>query len=353
MWLGPENYLAEGLADSLRQASIPVFGPSQEAAQLESSKIFCKEFMTRHRVPTAGFDIIDSPESLKEVLPKYQPPYVIKADGLAGGKGVYICGDETEALSVAEDLFVHKVLGQAGQRALIEQFQPGYEISFFILTNGKDYCALPLAQDHKRLLDGDRGPNTGGMGTVAPVDIAADEYQAIIKKVVEPTVEGIAKDKYLYRGVVFIGLMMTSDGPQVLEYNIRFGDPETQVLLPLMQGDWGQSMLEIANGDLPELQWSDQAVACVVLAAENYPKSPVKDVTIEGALEATEDGYILHAGTSRKGNQMGDRWGRVLNVIGTGDDLSSAIQASYRLADKIQWPGMQYRRDIGKQFYQV
>ncbi len=348
--IGPEGPLVDGLSDQLRAQGVLVFGPDQQGAQLEGSKIFSKKFMEKYQIPTAAFTEVASVEEVAKAIDTFTPPYVLKADGLAAGKGVFICKTEDELKKAAEDLFEHKVLGAAGEKALMEQFQPGYELSFFILTNGEDYVSLPMAQDHKRLLDGDEGPNTGGMGTVAPMTIADDDYQAIIQQVVEPTVAGLNKEGFTYRGVVFIGIMMTDQGPQVLEYNIRFGDPETQVLMPLLNGDWGQAFQSIAKGEVPKLQWKDAAAACVVLAAEGYPSQPRKGVVIEGDLKAEDNAYFLHAGTQKDGDQWIVNGGRVLNAIGLGADLPKAIANSYRQAEKVQWPERQMRKDIGKKY---
>ncbi len=348
--IGPEGPLVDGLSDQLRAEGVLVFGPDQKGAQLEGSKIISKKFMEKYNIPTAAFTEVASMDDVIQAVGDFTPPYVLKADGLAAGKGVFICKTEEELKQAADDLFKKKILGAAGDKALLEQFQPGYELSFFILTNGEDYVPLPMAQDHKRLLDGDEGPNTGGMGTVAPMTIADSDYQKIIKQVVEPTVKGLKEEGFTYRGVVFIGIMMTDQGPQVLEYNIRFGDPETQVLMPLLDGDWGQAFQTIAKGEVPKLQWKNAAAACVVLAAEGYPSQPRKGVVIEGELAGGDDAYFLHAGTKKEGNQWIVNGGRVLNAIGLGADLSQAIANSYQQADKAQWPNRQMRKDIGKKY---
>ncbi len=346
--IGPEAPLVEGLADQLRAKGVAVFGPDKKGAELEGSKIVCKQFMEKYKVPTADFSVVSTVNEVMDEAEKFKPPYVLKADGLAGGKGVYICKTLGALQDVATDLFENKVLGSAGDRALLEQFQAGYELSFFILTNGKDFEALPMAQDHKRLFDNDEGPNTGGMGTVAPMKIADSDYQTIIKKVVEPTVMGLKEECFDYRGVVFIGIMMTDHGPQVLEYNIRFGDPETQVLMPLLDGDWGQTFMAIANGEMPKLKWKATAAACVVLAAEGYPAQPVKGVAITGSMESLDQSYFLHAGTKKENDQWLVNGGRVLNAIGLGATIPEAIDKAYLQAKCVQWPNHQMRTDIGR-----
>ncbi len=350
--IGPEAPLVDGLADQLRAVGIPVFGPDQKASQLEGSKIFSKLFMEKYNVPSAKFSVVSSVEKVLQEAEKFEPPYVLKADGLAAGKGVFICRTLSDLEKAATDIFVNKTLGDAGSLAILEQFQPGYELSFFILTNGEDFVPLPMAQDHKRLSDHDQGPNTGGMGTVAPMPISDADYQQIIEKVVKTTVAGLKEEGFIYRGVVFIGIMMTETGPQVLEYNIRFGDPETQVLMPLLKGDWGETFQSIARGEIPQVQWNDRAVACVVLAAEGYPDSPVKGVPIEGDFPSNDTSYFLHAGTDKKGEHWLVNGGRVLNAIGIGSSIEKAIEQAYKQASHVQWPKLQMRQDIGKKAIQ-
>lgn len=349
--IGPEQPLVDGLADDLRRAGILVFGPSANAAQLEGSKIFTKNFLSTAGVPTAAFKVVTSVAETLAAAPGFTPPYVLKADGLAGGKGVVICPQLDDLKKAAEDLFDKKILGAAGSRAILEQFMPGYELSFFVLTNGSQFEVMPLAQDHKRIGDGDTGPNTGGMGTVAPIPIPDGDYRRIIETIVTPTVKHLGESHLFYRGVLFIGIMMTSSGPSVIEFNVRFGDPEAQVLLPLLEGDWAQVMISIAKGEIRRLKWKSIATACVVMAAENYPQAPVKGSVIEGDLMAqTSSSYILHAGTDKKDNQWIVTEGRVLGVVGIGSSLREAIKKSYDLAETVRWKGVQMRRDIGKKY---
>lgn len=345
--IGPETPLVNGLADELRKQGVAVFGPDQAGARLEGSKIFCKQFMEKYQVPTSAFEVVTNKQDTLKAAAQFTPPYVFKADGLAAGKGVFICQSREELAEAATQVFEENLLGEAGHRALIEQFQPGYELSFFILTNGEDFVSLPMAQDHKRLLDDDKGPNTGGMGTIAPMSISAQDYQQIIEQVAKPTVRGLKAEGFTYRGVVFIGLMMTEAGPQVLEYNIRFGDPETQVLLPLLDGDWGQCLMQIAQGEIPDLAWKQHFVSCVVLAAENYPQKPVTGVEIQGDLTAAQDQYFLHAGTKKQEGQWYVNGGRVLNAIGIGPTRQQSLDKAYKQAQKANWPGRQMRLDIG------
>lgn len=347
--IGPEVELAHGLADSLRSAGVFVFGPGSEAAQLEASKIFSKEFMNRAGIPTAKSVVVSSVDEVAGNMKDFTPPYVLKADGLAAGKGVFICDTQDELLSAAKQLFEERSLGNAGLKALLEQSLKGWELSCLCITNGKDYQELALAQDHKRLLENDKGPNTGGMGVVAPLEIDPELRKTIREKVLDPTMETISSMGMMYRGVIYVGLMITEEGPQVLEYNVRFGDPEAQVILPLIDGDFGEVAMAVAKGEVPELEWKSLHSACVVLAAEGYPESPVKDVPIEGdPLSETGSSYFLHAGT-KTSNDGG--WatggGRVLNAIGLGSTLEEARSNAYQQAESVTWKNMQMRKDIG------
>ena len=347
--IGPEGPLAAGLADELRAQGVLVFGPSQAGAQLEASKIFSKQFMARAGVPTAEYIEVRTVDEALRAADRFNPPYVLKADGLAAGKGVFICADRSELGAAARQIFEQKILGAAGERAILEQFQPGWELSYLILTNGEDYRALPLAQDHKRLKDNDQGPNTGGMGTVAPLKIDADLDEKIRSQILLPSVRTLKSMGLLYRGVLFVGIMVTENGPSVLEYNVRFGDPEAQSILPLLEGDWALTMMAVAKGELPELHFQPLHLACVVLAAPGYPDQPQKGVRIAGEIGyQTAASYFLHAGTAQ---QAGDVWvtagGRVLNAVGVGSSRVEALRNAYSQAQKVQWPGLQMRHDIG------
>lgn len=354
--IGPEIPLEGGLSDALRERGIPVMGPSREAARLESSKIFSKEFMLGARVPTARSFVVASVDETMTRAEAFAPPYVLKADGLAAGKGVFICKTVSELRGAAVDLFEKRVLGEAGARALLEEFSPGYEISYLVLTNGREFAALPLAQDHKRLLDGDEGPNTGGMGVVAPVALDAALNARILREVVEPSVAELGRRGLLFRGVLFIGLMMTDDGPSVLEYNTRFGDPETQALLPLLDGDWAHVLAELANGRIVPLEWKPLASACVVLAAKGYPDAPVKGAPVAlPAPSALKTRYLLHAGTRLATEGPGGgtaSWqtngGRVLNAMGLGANLREAVDNAYAIAREVKSEALVMRGDIGR-----
>lgn len=347
--IGPEDPLVAGLADRLRERGILVFGPDQAAAQLEGSKVHAKHFMREAGVPTAAFELVTSRQEVEIHLSKFTPPYVLKADGLAAGKGVFICKTKEELLSVATDLFEKGSLGAAGKQALLEQFQPGWELSYLILTNGKEWQTLPLAQDHKRLGDHDVGPNTGGMGTIAPLSISSELREQIESKIVAPSVRELHRQGLVYRGVLFIGIMVTDQGPQVLEYNTRFGDPETQVILPLIDGDLGDIFGNLSRGQMTPLKLKNVTAACVILAAAGYPDSPQKGVLIEGdLLQETSNAYFIHAGTKKTAQgQWVVNGGRVLGAVGLGSNNQEAIENAYRLAEPVTWAGLQKRMDIG------
>lgn len=353
--IGPEDPLVDGLAESFRQAGIATLGPGKKAAQLEGSKVFAKDFMLSAGIPTArSFRVTSVAETLQEAM-EFESPYVLKADGLAAGKGVSISHDLQELKTNAEALFEEKRFGEAGAVALLEEFQPGWEMSYLILTNGKDYESLPLSQDHKRLLDADKGPNTGGMGVVAPLKINEELEKRIASEIIEPCLAELQKDPEMdYRGVLYVGLMITEEGPKVIEFNVRFGDPETQVIFPLLEGDWGQTLLSVAKGEVPKLRWKSLSSACVVLAAAGYPQSPEMGVNIQGDVFAeTASSYFLHAGTDC---DESENWktagGRVLNSIAVGSSLKEAIENAYNQAKGARWPGCQWRQDIGQKVLQ-
>lgn len=350
---GPEKPLVDGLADTVRSANVLAFGPDQSAARLEGSKIFAKNFMQEYQIPTAKAVKVRTVEELKYTASNFTPPYVLKADGLCAGKGVFICKDMDDLLAAGKQMFEDKIFGEQGMSALLEQFEPGEEISYFFLTNGKEAIPLPLFRDHKRLAEGDRGPNTGGMGVVGPVDLGKDLQAQLNEQILIPTINGFQSRGFDYRGVVFVGVMLTPLGPKVLEYNVRFGDPETQGILPLLDStagdDWLSIFTKVAQGDLPNLAWRDKKVACVVGAAEGYPDAPRKGTAIEGdPFFDKGEAYILHAGTKlNDSGQVVTAGGRVLNFVGLGNSYSEALDAAYSATKNCSFPGMQFRRDIG------
>lgn len=348
VFIGPENPLVAGLSDRLRERGLFVVGPDSQAAQLEGSKLFAKEFMLEAGVPTAPYHEVKSTEETLKVAELFSPPYILKADGLAAGKGVFICRDKSELTHAATLLFDKKELGSAGDKVLLEQNLPGWELSVLVLTNGDSYQILPLAQDHKRLQDGDLGPNTGGMGTIAPVPIEKNLMKQIENDIVKPSINLIKKRSYVYRGVLFIGIMVTAKGPYVLEYNVRLGDPETQVVLPLIQNDVGLLFKDLSQGKLSEIKYKNIHSCCVILAAEGYPEKPVTGTLIEGTIDYESDSsYLLHAGSKQHEGKWITNGGRVLCSVGIGSTQKEATQNSYMLVEKVSWNGVQFRKDIG------
>jgi phosphoribosylamine--glycine ligase len=358
--IGPEQPLADGLSDLARQAGLVVFGPSAEGARLEASKIHAKELMLAAGVRTArSFVVATVAETLKAAT-HFKPPYVLKADGLAAGKGVFIEKTLEGLTRAAKFLFEQRGLGEAGQRALLEEFSPGIELSHLVLTNGRAHVAMPAARDHKRLLDGDEGPNTGGMGVVAPVPLAPGLFEKIENDVVSPVIREIEKRGIVFRGVLYFGLMLTPEGPSVLEFNTRFGDPEAQVLMALLDEKAGSSWVDvmdtIARGDMPTPVWAKgRSVACLVLAAEGYPDDPISGVAISGLSETgalqseMKNAWVIHAGTRKNHNgNFETNGGRVLNIVATSEtSLREAVACAYGLAEHVQWSGRQLRKDIG------
>ena len=346
--IGLEQPLVEGLGDFLRKNNILVFGPSAQAARLEGSKLFAKEFMKSQNIPTASYKEVTSLSQTLEAAEKFSPPYVLKADGLAGGKGVFICQKKEELENRARQIFEEKIFGEAGNRALLEEFQEGREMSVFVLTNGEGYTLLPVAQDYKRLNDGQIGPNTGGMGAIAPLSVSNELMENIENQIIRPTIQGLKKNKYQYRGILYIGLMVSQKKPKVLEYNVRFGDPEAQVLLPLLDGSWLETFYQVAEGTLPSLQWKNIYSACVVLTANGYPEKPLKGNRISGSIhQGTPDTYFLHAGVGEKKGEWVVNGGRVLNSVALGTTLEEALNKAYKQVNVVFWEGMHYRKDIG------
>lgn len=349
VFIGPEDPLVKGLSDFLRNHGVPVVGPSQAAAQLEGSKTFAKEFMARANIPTARFVTLNSFSDVEEHLKKFIPPYVFKYDGLAGGKGVIICKTPEELLEAGHKVFVDQIFGTESPKAILEEHISGYELSYIFITNGIEYSSFPLAQDHKRLLDNNQGPNTGGMGTVAPLNISNDLENKIRSQVIEPTLQQLQNEKLLYHGVLFLGLMIHENAPYLLEYNVRFGDPETQVLLPLVRSDLAQVFAHLAKGDVEPLEFKNGFATCVIGAASNYPNIPIKNTEINGdVFFDSPDAHIISAGIKKSENKWLTNGGRVLGYVGIGPTLEDSLHQAYNLIEKINWPGMQYRKDIGQ-----
>jgi phosphoribosylamine--glycine ligase len=349
VFIGPEDPLVAGLSDFLRDRGILVVGPSQESARLEGSKIFSKQFMQEAQIPTSFFAEVHSVDEVMRLSGRFSPPYVFKADGLAAGKGVFICKDLEELKQAAIDVFEKQILGLAGSKALLEQFIPGWELSYLVVTNGSEYQTLPLSQDHKRLKDNDEGPNTGGMGTVAPLKISQELQNLVDEKILRPTFALMQKKNFLYRGVLYFGLMITDQGPQVLEFNCRFGDPETQVILPLLDQDVGLLFKEVSLGKVPNLKTKNMFASCVVMASQGYPLKSER-AEIGGDIEhQTNSSYFIHAGTQfdRSQQEWFTKGGRVLCSIGLGSTLKESLQQAYWQSEKVSWTGLQKRSDIG------
>ncbi len=339
--VGPEAPLAAGVVDAVSALGIPVFGPTRAAARLEASKAFAKDVMTRAGVPTAGSHSFSDAGAARDLLSRSEGPYVVKADGLAAGKGVLVTDSRDEA-----DRWVDHCLdggfGTAGESVLIEEFLDGPEVSVFAVCTDKGAVALAPARDHKRLGDGDRGPNTGGMGSFSPVtDLPVDLLETTMRDVVEPTLEQMAEDGKPFRGFLYAGLVLTADGLKVLEFNVRLGDPETQAVLPRMTSD----LVDVLEGATP--QWSDDFAVNVVLAAEGYPESPVKGAVIKGLGSVPDDVLVFHSGTATEGRRLVVDGGRVLNLVGMAPTLSGARDRAYEAVAGVTWPGLQYRTDIG------
>lgn len=350
--VGPESALAEGLADRLNAAGIPCFGPTAKAAQLETSKAFSKAFLQRHGIPTAGYGVYEDTASAKAALNNYSAPYVIKADGLAAGKGVAISPNRQDAEAEIERMLGGR-FGSAGSRVVIEEFMDGEEGSLFALCDGQRAVLFGGAQDHKRAFDGDLGPNTGGMGAYSPAPVFTPELvQAANDRVVQPTIQKMAEEGAPYRGVLYAGLMATSEGPKVVEFNARFGDPECQVLMMRFDGDIVPLLLACARGDLtraPAPRFKDGTVICVVMAAKGYPDSPLEGSVIRGAdQDFGPHVQVFHAGTRKRDDgTLVAAGGRVLNVCAYGADIAEARERAYEAIARIDWPGGFNRTDIG------
>ena len=357
--VGPEGPLAAGIVDEFEQRGLRIVGPGKEAARLESSKAFAKDFMSRHSIPTARFRSARSAQDAFVILGSgelgaEETPVVVKADGLAAGKGVIVAATRSEAVKAIEDLLGGAVSAAAAEQIIIEEALTGREVSLLLFSDGQDYRLMPASRDHKRVGENDTGPNTGGMGSITDASILDQATrERIVREIVEPTLRGARAEGFPFRGVLFVGLMLTPNGPRVLEYNVRFGDPETQAILLRLNTDLSEIFQAIAEQRLGQLEinWSDEASACVVLAAPGYPIRPKIGSLIEGLdlVSESEDSAIFHAATSRGPNR---EWltagGRVLGVTAKGETLQLALARCYETIAGIHWDGIHYRRDIGR-----
>jgi phosphoribosylamine--glycine ligase len=350
---GPELPLTLGVVDALQEAGIRAFGPSRAAAQLEGSKTFTKELMRRAKVPSGFFSSFTEADEALRYVHEVGAPIVVKADGLAAGKGVAVCETVAEAEKAIDEIMRWRSFGEAGDRLVVEEFLTGEEVSFMAITDGETVLPLASSQDHKRAYDGDTGPNTGGMGAYSPAPVLTPAlHERVMAEIMTPVVRALAERKIVYTGVLYAGLMITADGPKVLEFNCRFGDPECQPLLMRFTGDLAEVMLATAERRLAgtTLGWDPRPAVCVVLAAGGYPGTYERHKPIAGleGLKDWRDGMVFHAGTARRDGQVVTSGGRVLGVTALGADVTAAVDEAYGAVAKISWDGMQYRRDIGR-----
>lgn len=351
--VGPERPLALGIVDLFQSEGIKIFGPIKELARMESSKVFAKEIMKKYGVPTPDFKIFKDSEEAKDFVRTKGAPIVVKADGLAYGKGVIVAKEKEEALGAIANIMDFKVFGSAGDMVIIEDCLEGEEASILVVSDGTDFVCLAPSQDHKRVFDEDRGPNTGGMGAYSPAPLITDEiYNEIKEKIITPIIKGLAREDKFYKGVLYAGLMITKEGPKVLEFNVRFGDPETQAILPRMKTDLLDIIEASVNGglgDFSKLEWDERACVCVVMASGGYPGDYKKGLEIKGlnALEGLDDIIVFHAGTKFQNGNIVTDGGRVLGVTALGDGIENAINRTYEAVSKISFEGMHYRKDIG------
>ncbi len=349
--------LTEGIVDHFEKNGVRIFGPTKLAAELEGSKIFSKNFMQRHNIPTAAFASFSAEQrrDAEAFIRKFSGQFVIKADGLAAGKGVVICQSVDEGLRVIDEMMGLKIFGTAGSRIIVEEFMQGEEASVFAITDGESYKLLASAQDHKRIFDGDQGKNTGGMGAYAPAPVITDSLLCEIEqRIVHPTIQGMAKENRTYKGCLYVGLMITKEGPKVVEYNCRFGDPEAQVVLPLIDGDLAEIMYAAAENNLKniELKMHEATAVCVIIASRGYPDKYETGKRIIGLekLKDREDIVVFHSGTTSSGGDILSAGGRVLGVTAVGykNDLEATIRSAYSAVGQITFDGAYYRSDIGQ-----
>ncbi len=350
--VGPELPLTLGLVDRFAARGLRAFGPTAAAARLEGSKVFAKELLSRLGVPTAAFAVFDDPDAAARHVRARGAPVVVKADGLASGKGVFVCATVAEALAAIDAVMRRRAFGEAGARIVVEDCLVGEELSFMAITDGTTVLPLAPAQDHKRALDGDRGPNTGGMGAYSPAPVATSALEAaVMREVMEPVVRGLAAEGVRYTGVLYAGLMVHEGRAQVLEFNVRFGDPEAQVLLVRLRADLVELLARACDGRLAgaEIAWDPRAAVCVVLAAAGYPGAVTGGEVIAGLerLAGWRDGVVFHAGTRLVDGRVVTAGGRVLGVTALGADIGAAVDAAYAAVAEIDWPGMHFRHDIG------
>jgi phosphoribosylamine--glycine ligase len=349
--VGPEAPLTKGIVNQFQVAGLKIFGPSQEAAEIEGSKALAKNIMEKYQIPTARYQVFEDAASAINYIRKQGAPIVVKADGLAAGKGVIVASDEETAVNAVQEIMENKVFGQAGTKIVIEEFLEGEEVSILAFTDGEYVIPMISAQDHKRAFDDDQGPNTGGMGAYAPAPVYTPEIaEIVLESIIKPTVAGLKSEGRTYRGVLYVGLMLTETGPKVLEYNARFGDPETQPVMMLLKTDLVDIIQAILAGKLAqqEILWYEESAVCVVLASGGYPGPYEKAMKIEGLESSSSNSMVFHAGTAFVNGEIVTSGGRVLGVTATGKSVTEAIENTYREVGKISFQGMHYRTDIGK-----
>jgi phosphoribosylamine--glycine ligase len=351
--VGPELPLTLGISDLFESRGLRIFGPNKAAARLEGSKAFAKEILHENNIPTAVSGIFTDAALAKKYLAQQKPPYVIKADGLAGGKGVVICLDIRDAITFSEGILVQKTFGEAGEKIVIEEFLDGEEASFMVLTDGDHFIPLASSQDHKRVFDNDEGPNTGGMGAYSPAPVITSAmHQRILDEILKPLLSGLKNKGIRYRGVIYVGLMITKSGPRVLEFNVRFGDPECQPIMMRLKSDLVSLLESTIAGTLNQVrpEWYDDPAVCVVLSARGYPGAYQKGSEIHGLdkLKNWNKGFVFHAGTAKENGRWITSGGRVLGVTARGKDIGNAVENAYSAVSQISWDGMHYRRDIAR-----
>jgi len=351
--VGPEDPLTRGIVDLFESKGLLIFGANKKAAEIEGSKAFAKEMMKKYYIPTAFYEIFDNRNEAVKYIRNQGAPIVVKADGLAAGKGVIVCKTVEEAVHSVDQIMVEKIFGDAGNRVVVEEYLVGEEASYIAFTDGKTILPMASSQDHKPVLDGDQGPNTGGMGAYSPAPVVTDEvHEKIIEKILRPVIYGMGEEGRPYKGVLYAGLMIHEGRPKVLEFNARFGDPETQPVLMRMKGDIVPILEACMKGTLSrhKIEWDNRASVCVVMTSKGYPGNYEKGKIIEGLKEVSrmERVFVFHAGTTLKDGQVMTNGGRVLGVTGLGEDIPRAIERAYQAVRKISWDGFHYRTDIGQ-----
>ena len=356
--VGPEEPLTKGIVDLFTSNRLSIFGPSKKAAEIEGSKVFAKEMMKKHHIPTASFEVFDDRKEAVGYIRKHGTPIVVKADGLAAGKGVIICKTIEEAIQSVDQIMIEKIFKEAGNRVVIEECLMGEEASFIAFTDGKKILPMASSQDHKAVLNRDQGPNTGGMGAYSPAPVVTEQvHRRIMEEVLKPLIQGMSEEGKPYKGAIYAGVMINDGHPKVLEFNARFGDPETQPVLMRMKGDIIPILEACIKGDLSkwEIEWDSRAAVCVVMASKGYPGDYERGKAMGGLKEVSQmkDVFVFHAGTTFQDGKVVTNGGRVLGVTGLGKDIPNAIERTYQAVKKISWDGVHYRTDIGQKALQI